>query len=649
MSYLAQQFSQIYWREPLWLLIGLQPVFVNLLRLSLQKRQYLQFADKQLLPWIIIQANQTSRHNILHKILSKDSAYILAWLLFAFAAAGPRIALEISGEKSANNADIMLVVDVSRSMQANDVSPTRIRRAQIEISELLERSYGNRIGLIVFAARPHLYVPLTSDYSALRFYLKSLDALILPTMGSQPASALKLAHHELLASQANLENVLNPKSAIILITDGDWSDTSTKDNQPLKDISSVLNQANISVNILGVATKEGGAIPLTKGFDETGWLRHKGQSIVSRMDEAKLQQLAITTSGRYSPVLNSDRDWIALYDKGILSKNTADGNNIPEENIIWHELYSWLLAPAILFMWIAIIPYGLRTAMKSFIRHNTNSIFVLFTLSLMLLFVPLRQANANANEEEKQAYRAYVNNDYRTALGLYKNTTGYSGRMGEGSSYYQLGNYKGAIQQFSQAVLDAENNAARATGLYNLGNSYFNLGDYRSAVRVFKDTLMYHPEHIASRHNLAFSEALVKAIDARLMKSEKNSNTGAGPSRSDIDNGLDVSEQSSISVDDSQETLPPASSLPKLPDLSKTMLQRLINKGLRYIKLADENNDSQAYSEKRLGALALGNARIRMKELEDQQPLLWKRMFEIEEGFPAPQDKPSEVPGVLPW
>jgi len=641
------QFSRIYWREPFWLFIGLQPILVYLLRQTTQQRQYLQFADRKLLPWVIIHSNKTKMHNILEKIFSKDSAYILAWFLFAIATAGPRLALEIPDQKLENNTDIMLVVDVSRSMQANDVSPNRIRRAQIEISELLERSHGNRIGIVVFAARPHLYVPLTSDYTALRFYLKSLDDLILPTMGSQPASALNLAYQELKPSNENLDKTQNPKSAIILITDGDWHEPSNIGTQQLKDTSMALSLANISVNILGVATKEGGAIPLTQDFDKTGWLKHKGQSIVSRMDETKLQQLAEDTGGRYSPVYNNDRDWVALYDKSILNKNTSSLNNIPEDRVIWHELYPWVLAPAILFLWIAIIPYGLQSWLLSFLRRDAFSTFLIFTVSIMLTLIPQRPVNAD--ELERQAYKAYADSDYRAALSIYKKSNGYIARMGEASSLYQLRDYKGAIQQFTQAILDAKGNTNRASGLYNLGNSYFKLGDYRSAVRVYQDALIYQPNHNASRHNLAFSETLLKAIDKRLLPSAGKNTTGAGPIQSDVDNGLVVNEYSSISVDDSQEQLPQALSLPEIRDVSNNTMQRLLNKGLRYIKLADEGSENKTYSGKRLEALAQSNALIRMTELEDRQALLWKRMFEIEEGFSAPQDKPSEVQGVSPW
>ena len=632
--------NQIHWRESFWLLIGFQPVFVDLLRHLLQKRQYVQYAENNLLPWVIIHSKVTNQRGILHKLFSKNAAYVTAWILLAVAAAGPRIALEVPGHKFTDYTDIMLVVDISRSMQATDLNPNRLRRAQIEISELLERAQGNRMGIIVFAARAHLYVPLSSDYSALRFYLKSLDELILPTMGSQPAAALKLAYQELKGAQ-------NTNSSIILISDGDWHDHSSLETQQLKNVSAILNQEKIPVNVLAVATNEGSAVPLTKQSSETGWLRHQGQSIVSRMDESKLRQLAKNTGGHYSPVYKNDRDWATIYDKGILKQDASRHNNISDEKVIWHELYSWALAPAILFLWISLIPYGLQPGKSSQRPQRVIRSALVLILSILILFIPIRQANAD--ELENNAYEAYVNGQYDDALTLYKGISGYIGRLGEGTSLYQLGDYKGAVQQFTQSVLDAKNDSSRATGLYNLGNSYFKIGDYRSAVTVYKDALTYHPNHEASRHNLLFSEALLKEIVERQGTSGRTNRIGSGPSQSQAENGLVVSGQTSISVDDSQEKQLETFSLPELPGVSQSDIQNLVNKGLAYIKLADDNSGKRAVFEQRMTALAQSNARIRMKELEDRQSLLWKRLFEIEEGFAAPQDKPSEIPGIAPW
>ena len=92
--------------------------------------------------------------------------------------------------------------------------------------------------------------------------------------------------------------------------------------------------------MLGVATNEGSAVPLTKQFGETGWLKHQGQSIVSRMDASKLRQLAKNTGGQYSPVYNNNRDWATIYDKGILKRDASRQNNLSDDKVIWRELYS---------------------------------------------------------------------------------------------------------------------------------------------------------------------------------------------------------------------------------------------------------------------------------------------------------------------
>jgi Ca-activated chloride channel family protein len=599
--------STLYWREPLWLLLAVLPLLQMGLRLLLQRRQAGRYADPALQPWVVL----PTREGIGRRLFSKDGAYLAAWLLLAIAAAGPRLPLEIAGEPAAPDTDLMLVVDISRSMTAADVRPNRMRRAQIELEELLQRARGQRLGIIVFAARAHLYVPPTTDHAALRFYLQSLDALAPPTHGSRPAAALALAAREVHAASR--------KGAIILVTDGDFATWT-----PLQTTVADLARVNIPLYILGVGSAEGAAIPLPAG----GWLTANGRAVISRLADSRLRRLAQATGGAYAPVRDDDSDWATLYDEGIARRFAAPPDLDPGR-MVWRELYAWPLLPGVALLWFALLPFRLR--LKG----------VPAALLAVSLFAP--QPPAQAGEAE-QAYKNYTRGDYAAALAGYKNLAGYSARLGEGVSRYQLKDYAGAVRQFQQAVLDANTDAQRGSALFDLGNSYFKLGNYATAAAVYKDALLYRPAHVPSRHNLAFSEALRQAVEER-RRGSTTSRAGAGPQRATPSEALSVTGNASLALDES-EAESKTGSLPALP-VTSDKLEALIARGLAHVRLAAATAQRDAAAGRR--PVDVARAQQKMEALQDSQALLWKRLFEMEEGFPASLEAPRTMPGVTPW
>ena len=665
-------FHLVSWREPLWLLLAFVPLLIWCFYFAMQSRQN-RFADSHLMPWIA--SPQDTK--LWRRLFSKNSAFVLAWVFFAIAASGPRLPTELTAQQQTTDMDIMLVVDVSRSMHANDISPSRIRRAQIEIEELLQRSIGKRIGIIVFAARPHLLVPLTSDYDALRFYLRSLDALILPTQGSEPAAALELAQTELAQkelTQQGQDTSAHP-SAIIMLTDGDFP--------AIPDAAiRALNIANIPLSILGIGSIEGEAIPLNDGT----WLQHDGHPVISHLNQDVLRQMASLSQNEirandnannnyinYSPVSDDDSDWQQLYDHGLarLAERPADTHtdNNADQLIIWHELYHWPLFSGLILLWLSLTPYGVhlyprladithrRTDVsKTGVRVNAKTAALVTGVFFMSLYPqqenhaasPLSANNAEPVTESR-AFENYNNGNYAVALAMYKQLPGYTARLGAGSSHYKMADYAGAVQQFNQAVLAASDDRQRAVALLNLGNSYFQTGNYATALTVYQDALRYNPTRNDILHNLKFARALKKAVDERLRQNSLATRAGTGPIRAPTSEAAEANQSGSLSVDESENIKPQDLPLPALADIPNASLEALIKKGLDQIKLAATDATSSEYVFRQRNKLAIINAHLRMADLEDRQALLWKQLFEKEEGFPAPLSEPRQVPGVNPW
>jgi Ca-activated chloride channel family protein len=186
-------------------------------------------------------------------------------------------------------ADLVVVLDVSRSMEARDVRPSRLERARLEVGSLLDRLRGDRVGVVVFAGEAFVQCPLTTDYDAARLFLRAVGPDAVPQQGTAVANAL-LGAKELLegAERASRGRV------VLLVSDGE-----DHDGQVHAAVSE-LAEVGIRVHVLAVGTPEGAPIPIMGGSGEVkGWRRdRRGQPVSTRLDEATLRLVADRGGGR---------------------------------------------------------------------------------------------------------------------------------------------------------------------------------------------------------------------------------------------------------------------------------------------------------------------------------------------------------------
>lgn len=621
--------QDIYWREPLWLLLAFQPFIILILKYLIKNNYVSYYAERKLQPWVVFptQIKPTD-------ILNKNTAYVLAWLFFAIALSGPRTPMTQTDKEQIFTSNIMLLVDLSPSMQAMDIVPSRIQRAKIEIHEFLQMAPNHRVGITVFSARPHIYVPLTSDHAVLKTYLESLDSLKFPTVGSDPIAAILLAKKEL--------SQLEGKSAIILITDGDFSgNLDLKNNKMLAQ----LIQEDIPLYVLGIGTVEGEAVQLSNG----SWLKHNEQAVVSKMDEDNLRQLAKHLGGKYSAVYDDDSDWSTLYKDG-LSQHRQAINISNTQQVLWDNHYIYFLLPSLLLFWFSLSPYRIN-----YIKNSSVFVVAVTVMSI----TPNKKAIALefGQTAEQAAFRAYQEGNYQKAENLYQVISGYRGHFGQGNSLYKLGHYQKAIKQFSLATLNANTDKHRGEALYNLANSYFHTGAFSLAITSYEDVLRYWPNHKAALYNKNISQVLQKNIQRRLKQREKiisSGKPGRGVQTSTVADGTEITENSSVSMDGSENQPEAEIPLPDLPDINEDKLKKLVALGLKNIMLAKHGDDLPSLSTEQYGSLSSQNVNLiqlqqKLNVMSGSRHLLWKRLFEIEEGFPAPVETPRTLPGVNPW
>jgi len=227
--------------------------------------------------------------------------------------------------------DVVILLDVSRSMDAADLFPSRLERAKWEISEAMNAMEGDRVALVVFAGNSVLKCPLTTDHGFFKMALDQIDTSSVALGGTQMGDAIRDV----------MKNLLNESTGkykdILLITDGE-----DHDSFPLE-AAKAAGEAGIRMLIIGLGSDDGEPVPLKDG----GYLEYKGEKVRSRLDSDTLRQMAsVTPGGKYLKVGTDSFDLSAIYQNLISSAEKDQGSD--ESRYIYDEWYHWFLIPAIL-------------------------------------------------------------------------------------------------------------------------------------------------------------------------------------------------------------------------------------------------------------------------------------------------------------
>ncbi len=258
--------------------------------------------------------------------------WALLWSLMVLAMAGPRWGYT-NVQLFRPSSNLVVLLDISQSMDVTDVRPTRLSRARQELEDLLNQSSGLRVGLIAFASVAHVISPVTEDNRAILRVLPALSTNLVQLKGSRLTAALERAA-QLLASQPE-----DSTHAVLLISDGDFVEMG------LRDRISRLAADGIRTHVLGIGTAEGGAVLDSNGrplYDRNG------QQVRSSLNESLLRSIAESGQGEYQLATYQDTDT-----KRILSdafQQTAVQIVRDERTRVWNERFYWLVALVMLLL-----------------------------------------------------------------------------------------------------------------------------------------------------------------------------------------------------------------------------------------------------------------------------------------------------------
>jgi Ca-activated chloride channel family protein len=229
--------------------------------------------------------------------------------LMLFALAGPRWGSHYQ-EVSQRGVDIMVLVDVSRSMLVEDIEPNRLERARREILDFLRVIQGDRVGLVAFSGAAYVQCPLTLDYGALEMFLSSLEPDLIPVPGTDLGGAIEVG-------VASFDPKSETDKVILLITDGE--DNEKRGLEAAQEAA----QKGVKIFVFGMGETGGGPIPAGEG--EGGFKKdEEGKLILSKLEEKGLQEIASVTGGTYVRSVAGDLDLDLLYFDGIKSRTEAE-------------------------------------------------------------------------------------------------------------------------------------------------------------------------------------------------------------------------------------------------------------------------------------------------------------------------------------
>lgn len=464
------------------------PLIITIIFLLIGMIFYTLFKQKKLRQYFFCpeQRKLLFKNNIKGIQTTKTVCLIVTTIMIGLSLLDPR-GSSLSSDIELEGMDIVLVYDISRSMDVQDITPSRLELAKSLGEQLVDVLVGNRIGLVAFAAEAIRLLPLTTDVTSVDLFIRELSSDMIGSQSTDIGKALD----EALKNFA--EDTLTHK-AIILFSDGENLDGN------LDFVLDKLKEKGISVFIIGMGTTTGGPIPIVDRRSGQLFTMKDllGKEIISKANPSYLQELAQQTSGEYVEGSRSSLEKIITLIENI------------EKSPFGSNTQSFLEPKFRIFIMIALLALLLYLFLpeKKFIKAS------------LLLFLLLQTTTGYSLTADRKAYQSYQNGEYSTALrffqrSLAKNPNNDKTKFGEGSTLYKLERSDRAEQSFL-ALTNSENPVIAQQSTFNTGNAKVQGKDLEGALEIYKKVMKDNP--IDSR---LYKKALNNYIYTRALQQQQ--------------------------------------------------------------------------------------------------------------------------------
>ncbi|TAN70215.1 MAG: VWA domain-containing protein [Methylobacter sp.] len=481
--------SDFHFIRPYWLLavVPYLAILVLMLRNKLSQGNWSAVCDAALLPYILQEkAVNQSRWPL--------TTGAVAALLVIIALAGPTWE-RLPSPVFRNDSALVIALDLSSSMDAADIKPSRLIMARYKIADILKQRKDGQTALLVYAGDAFTVTPLTDDTETIDSQLSALNTDIMPSQGSDTALVLEKAVD--LFKQAGLQT-----GRILLVTDGVDVD---------KTLATVKSLDKYPLSILGVGTDDGAPIALPEG----GFVKdEQGNIVVAKLNSGELAKLAQAGNGVYQTITANDADIqtvLANLDKSVQQQGKQNDNLLLDQ---WADKGPWLLLP--------VLPLAALMFRKGLLCFALLLILPLPKNSYALDWQDLWQS------KDQQAQQAYKKQDFAKAAEQFENPDW------KAAAQYKAGEYDKALESLK--------NSKSASSAYNQGNAQAKAGQLEEAVKSYERALAMNPNDADAKHNKEIVEKELEKQDQQ-KKDDKQQSKGDSEKNKDGEQSEKSDEQ----------------------------------------------------------------------------------------------------------
>ena len=512
----------------LWLLLVIPPAVALFFWWRERSRQRIiaQFIEARLLSALTVGISP-GRRKIRYALL------VLAVAFLIIALARPQWGFDMQ-EVEQNGLDVVVAVDTSKSMLAQDIAPDRLERAKLGALELMQDAGSDRLGLEAFAGQAFLECPLTVDDTAFEQSVQALDVNSVSEGGTGIANAINTA---LTAFKEN-----GHYKTLVLLTDGEDNVNEAAALEAAKNAA----KAGLKIFTVGIGTTDGAFIGITGPDGNADYVRDAdGHVVKTHLNEALLREISGATGGFYLPLRGADTMDV-LYDRGLAPLPKSQG----EQRMIrqYHEHFQWFLLPAILLLMAEMVLRERKKATGgSAVQQPVSSYAfsqsappksppaagpaevppVLKVTAAILVFAGVLLSSHAASASPADALRDYEAGRYTNALSEYSSlaevrTNDFRLVFNAGDAAYRATNYDMAQNLFQQVTLSPDINLQQKA-YYNLGNTQFQMAKqaedldglqsgFETAEKSYSRAVDLNTNDVDAVYNLKFTRDTIERI-----------------------------------------------------------------------------------------------------------------------------------------
>lgn len=380
--------------------------------------------------------------------------------------------------------DIMIALDVSKSMLAQDVKPNRLERAKQVLNRLVDKLSDDRVGIVVFAGKAYLQMPLTGDLAAAKMYLSAATTESVPTQGTVVGDALKMCN-------LSFNNKEKKYKAVILISDGEDHDTNAEK------VAEEMAKLGVVIYTVGIGSPQGA--PLYDEISKELKRDEVGNPVVSKLNEEVLRLVAGIGNGQYFLFQNTD----ATVSSIVSQLSSMDQRMVKDDSLINYKSYfQMFIALAFLFMILEVF-----ISERKITKKQTLPLKRVFTLCLLFLGGPVFSQSKEVIKGVKEGNEAYNKRQFDQAGAYYSGVI--QSDPDNAIAHFNLGNAKFRLGQKNEAINSYDRANERLTEPIEKSNAFYNKGvvlqnDKKIAecIEAYKNALKLYPENEDARQNL---------------------------------------------------------------------------------------------------------------------------------------------------